>query len=427
MKRGFEPGQRRAWALLLLAGVSACETDGRAAFDFDAIVEPPRECVTVIHDALELGGPLHAFISDRPGASGGWGLVEASDELFVVRVPGSVDEPPTQTVRLHVPIEFVHDVQLRAGVDTGEAWVLVDNGVRTLVRLSPGVGELGRNAALSNFPAHDGQYCESQQTRVLVLIEGHPYILALPACSTDSTLRLHLLALERETLQFGTAWQLTFDPCVTESDPAACALLATYTITSVGRGDASSLPNLARVHVGLSLVRAFDLATNGARFRTDVSMLDMRINNGGPEVRLVTFTGVWSDSLPSNLGRVALSQDPWSTQMYVRNQLAVGDAALLRFDTVADRYTQISGSPELLPLDGRGELFQLDNQGAMLSLEDGVLRGVALRDVDSWPSWTTTTLIERDNPDGFEAAGPGSLLLRFADAPPQLVHVACVD
>jgi hypothetical protein len=67
----------------------------------------------------------------------------------------------------------------------------------------------------------------------------------------------------------------------------------------------------------------------------------------------------------------------------------------------------------------------------MLDIEDGVLRGIPLIDVDSWldswSGWRSHDLHSLPDLVDFEVSGVGQLLLRREQAPPQVVHVACLD
>jgi hypothetical protein len=412
----------RSTGLLLIGSLSlACE-DAREPFDLDALVEPTTECVTVVHESLDLGGPVHRFVGDSLGSPGGWGLTSLAGELVLVRVPASASEPPTAAIQLGLAEAFVNAVELHSGVD-GELWVLIQAGVVSLRRILPELGEVARNDLLANFPALVGSIseCPTAHTRSLLFVEGRPYMLALPDCAEGSALALHLLALERETLEYGISWQLTFDPCDGDQDPLTCMLIHAYTLESIGAASSTPHTELERVAVAFTQVRAFGVSEVFIR-SADISLLDMRISESGPHARLVTYREVWTDTLPFSIGPIGVTRDPYSTQLHVRNELHDDDAALVRLDTIAEQYDLLT-DVEQLPLAGRGRLVQLDNSGAMLELDGGTLRAVSLRD---WPAWTPHTLFELDDVVDFEISGIGQLLLRREEAPPQVVHVACV-
>jgi hypothetical protein len=402
----------------------ACD-EAREPFDLDALVEPATQCVTVVHESLDLGGPLHRFVGDSLGSPGGWGLVTLADALVVVRVPASTSEQPTAPIQLGLPDEFANDVELRVGVD-GELWVLSQAGIVSLRRVLPELGEVARNDLLANFPVPDQEQlggCPTAHTRSLMFVEARPYLLALPDCADGPALVLHLLALERETLDYEISWQLAFDPCDGEQDPITCALIHAYSLESIGAAGSTPHTELERVAVGFTQVRSFSITEFLVR-SAHISLLDMRVDESGPHARLLSFPNVWNESLPFLLSPVDVTRDPYSTQLHVRNYLHDEDAALARLDTIAGQYDLLTHA-EQLPLSGRGRLVQLDNSGAMLEVEDGALRAVSLRD---WPNWPTThTLLELDDLVDFEVGGVGQLLLRREEAPPQVVHVACVQ
>jgi hypothetical protein len=407
-------------ALIGLAS-SACE-DAREPFDLDALDEPTTECVTVVHESLDLGGTLHRFVGDSLGSPGGWGLVTLDDVLVLVRVPASAEEPPTAPIQLGLPEEYVFAVELRAGVDS-ELWVLIHDGSISLRRMLPELGEVARNDSLANFPvfAADGS-CPTTYTRSLLLIEGRPYVLALPDCEDGPALALHLLALGRENLQYEMSWQLAFDPCDGLADPVSCALIHAYSLQSISAPGSTPHAELERAAVAFTQVRAFGGLFGGLRL-ADISLLDMRMSEAGPHARLVSYREVWTDSLPFSLGPIEVTRDPYSTQLHVRNQLHDDDAALVRLDTIAEHYSLLTRVDQL-PLGGHGRLVQLDNSGVMLDVDDGALQAAALRD---WPDWTTHTLLELDDLVDFEVSGIGQLLLRREQAPPQVVHISCVE
>ena len=289
--RCYRDETRMGLALTVFAAL-ACEEDARAPFDLDALVEPTGECVTVVHESLDLGGELLRFAGDSFGASGGWGLVSIDDVLVLVRVPASPDEPPLAPMQLGLPAEFADSVELHVGLD-GELWVLVDAGNVSLRRMLPGLGEVGRNDTFSNFPAFvDDGGCPTTHTRTLLLIEGLPYMLALPDCSDGPALSVHLLALDRETLEYITAWQLAFDPCDGFADPVSCALIHAYSLETIGAAGSTPHATLERVAIAFTQVRAFAGVFQGALRLADVSLLDMRMTESGPYARLVSYREV---------------------------------------------------------------------------------------------------------------------------------------
>lgn len=435
--------QTRAWGRVLaiscliggLMSASGCE-DARAPIDLDDLVPPTGECVTVVHESLEIGGPLHRFISDAPGSAGGWALTTIINdanlqELAIVRVPASPGEAATPLVEIGSFTPDPKQVELRAGAEPGEAWVLSQTGgVVALRRLLPELGLAASNSMLGNFPVYDQSgNCPTTHARSLLLSEGRPYLLAIPDCSDDPSLTMGLLALERETLEFSTSWELSFDPCA-QQDPATCALLFAYWLPAISAGGTALLPDASRIPIGFTQQRVFapppslDMPPNSEMFpSSDVALLDMRITASGPTARLVTLRSLWIHAVPVSLSPVSVTQDPYSIQLHVRNELLADDALLLRFDTIDDLYIPLR---DPLPFDGQGRLVQLADQGVMLDVEDGVLRGVPLIDVDSWPIWRTYELMELPDLVDFEVSGVGQLLLRREQAPPQVVHLGCL-
>ena len=414
---------------------SGCE-DQRAPIDLDALVAPDRECVSVIHESLEIGSPVHRFVSDAPGSAGGWVLTTIVNdnnlqELAIVRIPASPNEAATPLVELGTFTPDPKSVELRAGAEPGEAWVLSHTGdVVALRRLLPELGLAASNAMLGNFPVYDQTgNCPTTHSHGLLLSEGRPYLVAIPDCSDDPTLSIGLLALERESLEFGTSWALTFDPCANQ-DPAGCALLFAYWLPSVSAGGSALLPDASRVPIGFTQQRLFTptpspaMIPNSEMFpSSDLSLLDMRITPSGPTARLVTLRSLWIHDVPVSLSPVTVTQDPYSIQLHVRNELLADDALLLRFDTIDDLYIPLR---DPLPFAGQGQLVQLADQAVMLDVEDGLLRGVPLIDVDTWPSWRSHDLIELPDLVDFEVSGVGQLLLRREQAAPQVVHIACL-
>ncbi|PRQ07630.1 hypothetical protein [Enhygromyxa salina] len=415
---------------------SACE-DPREPFDLDAIVAPNGACVTVVHEQLELDGPLHRFISDAPGSAGGWALTTIVNDdnlqvLAIVRVPASATEAPTPSVQLGSFTADPDHVEMRAGALPGEAWVLSHAGNAAILRrLAPELGVAASNGMLGNFPIQDpSDSCPTQYSRSLLLSDGRPYLLAIPDCSPNPGLSIGLLELERDTLEFGTSWALTFDPCA-QVDPTACALVFSYWLPLIGAGGSAPLPDTSRVPIGFTQLRVFAAppipnAPPGQEMAplSDVALLDMRLTASGPTARLVTLRSLWVHTVPVSLGPVTVTQDPYSIQLHVRNELLEDDALLLRLDTIDDVSIPLR---DPLPFDGKGELVQLADQGVMLDVEDGVLRGVPLIDPGGWSLWTTHDIIALPDLIDFEVAGVGQLLLRREQAPPQVVHVACLE
>jgi hypothetical protein len=419
MKLGWAGG----WAVPIVLATLGCE-DPRGPFDLDALVEPAVDCVTVVHESLDLGGPLHRFVGDSLGSPGGWGLVTLDGELTLVRVPASSDEPATASIPLGLPEAFADAVELRGGVG-GELWVLSQAGDVSVIRVLPEHGEVARNDSIAYFPAfvQDSSGCPTTHTRSFLFIEGRPYVLALPDCAGGPALSLHLLALEPETLAYEIAWQLSFDPCDGELDPISCAFEHGYWLESIGTAGSTPHTELERVAVAFTQVRAFGDQPEVLIRSADISLLDMRMLESGPHARLVNYRAVWTDYLPFGLGSLGVTRDPYSTQLHVRNAFYDDDAALVRLDTIAEYYSLIT-SVEQQPLTGRGRLVQLENSGAMMDVEDGALQAVPLR---NWPDWATYTLLELDDLVDFEISGIGQLLLRREQAPPQVVHVACLE
>ena len=416
-------------------GALGCES-GRAPLDLEAHVEPSEECVVIVHESLELGEAVHAFVSDGSGSRGGWALISFVNdndlvELGVARVPASELEAPTSIVGLGLTASDPDHVILRAGEIPGELWVhSTAADLVVLRRLEPELGLTASNGSIGLFPGTSGVSCPSSHARSLVLIEGRPYILAIPDCSETPALDLDFVELDPNTLDFGTSWQLSFNPCA-NLDPITCAQALAYTIVDVGAGATSPLSGATRVAVGFVQTRAYVgiLDPTGlpeTLLRSDVSLLDMRLTQTGPTARLVTFTGVWDHTLPVELEQPTLAQDPYSVLIQVRNQALGNDGALLRFDTIGDLYLQLH-DPALMPFDGRGTLLQLPSESVMVHADAGLVEAVPLLDVESWPAWTRYELHEDPSLVRVEPAGVGHLLLRREHLPPRILRVDCLN
>lgn len=426
-----------AWALAwTLAG---CD-DSRGPLDLGELVTPERECVELIHESLDLGGPIVAFASDTAGSRGGWALVstmiDLAPVLAMVRVPASADEPTT------APIVVAHDpndaprFRLRAGLELGTAWLLRDTDINQvspviLRKLAPGVGVVAANAELDNFPADEsGAECPERWSRQLVLIEGRPFMLAIPDCSEGPSVELQLLELDEHDLGFSTNWTLAFDPCL-GVDPQTCAAAYAYRLAAIGAGQSTHLPGASRVAIGFTQVRAFDdQFTNDAPIllSSDVSLLDLRVSETGPDARLLTFREVWVHVTPVSLGAVQLAQDHDALQIFVPNLASRIESALVRLDLITDLYLPAIGSEDALPFAGDGTLIQLERESAILQLdaELGLLRATALADIDAWATFPAQTLYEQPDLLGFESAGPGMLLIQRSEHPEQILHVTCL-
>lgn len=420
---GGAVARRRGWVLAPALAALGCD-DGRGPFDLDALAEPATQCVTVVHESLDLGGPLHRFVGDSLGSPGGWGLVTLDDELVLVRVPASTSEPSTAAIPLGLPDGYEDAVELRVGLG-GVLWVLIDVGIVSVRRVVPELGEVARNDALANFPAlvDDSSGCPTKHHRTLLFIEGRPFVLALPDCAAGPALVVHLLELEGETLEYEIAWQLAFDPCDDGQDPISCALVHAYALESISAASSTPHIELERAAIAFTQVRAFGSEAEILLRSADISLLDMRMSSSGPNARLVSYREVWTDNLPFSLGSPGVTRDPYSTQLHVRNELHDDDAALVRLDTIAEHYSLLA-RVEDLPLAGRGRVVQLESSGVMLDVDDGALRAAALR---SWPDWETSTLLELDDLVDFEVSGIGQLLLRRELAAPQVVHITCMQ
>ncbi len=414
--------QARAVAVVAVLTLG-CSDDVRGPFDLDNIEVPTDTCLTVIHESLDIGLTVHDYVADAPGSTGGWALVTIDNgvgvpELALVRIPASPDEPELAPIELGFSSLASVRVDLRGGAVPGELWMLQDSGTSaTLNKFAPGIGELVSNESIANFPVLDGgSGCPDSYERQLLLIEGRPFILALPNCSDSPALELQLLELDPDTVLFTGSWLLDFNPC---TDDPECATYQ-YTIAPIRGGESTHVPDAERVALGFSQVRNFgDAATS-----SDVSLLELRLTTGAPSARLVTFRQVWIT--PTTLSPVELAQDPFSVQLHVRNGGSQEDAALLRFDAIGELYIQIK-TPQLLPLGGRGRLVQLATQSAMVDVRDHKLEVVPLADVTAWPVWDPRVMVELDDLVGLQPAGGGQLLLHREYAPPQVVQLRCID
>lgn len=396
----------------------ACEDDVRATLDLDRIVEP-TDCVEVVHERLELGDELHEYLADAPHSAGGWALISVTDDfdpptLALVRVPATPDEPETEPIEVgHWSPGSVH-FELRSGAAPGELWVLRDAGSAvSLYKLHPGEGVVAYNA----YPTNDGGGgCPNYFSRQLLLLDEHPFVLALPSCSSSTALETQLFGFDPDSLLLDNGWLLTFDACA--SDPLCGLDGYPYTLSSIRGGESTRAADAQRIELGFTQVRNLEVGLVSA----DVSLLELWLVAGTPEARLVTLTGVWQ--VPTHLGLVHLAQDPFSTQLHVRNGNNL-DAALIRFDLAKKSIIRIT-SPQLLPLGGRGRLVQLGHQSAMIDVHGGALEVVPLVDVEMWPRWEPRILLEHDDLLDFEPAGVGQLLLRREQAPPQIVRLRCL-
>ncbi len=422
---------RLVLAGLAIGGPTACE-DGRSSFDLDGLVEPERECVEIVHEALELGGPIYAFASDTPGSRGGWALVstivQGDSVLAMIRVPANADEPPTEALVVALDPFDAPLFQLRAGLELGTAWLLREGAPVTLRKLAPGVGLEAINTELDNFPVDEsGADCPDQWWRQLLLISGRPFMLALPDCSEGPDVEMQLLELDEHTLGFLTNWTLAFDPCQ-GLDPAACASAYAFRLEAIGTGQSTHLPGASRVGVGFTQVRAFDGVGSEApiALSSDVSLLDLRVDASGPDARLLTFREVWLHATPFPLGAVQLGQDREATQLFVPNLADRSESALFRLETISDALTPTTS--EALPFSGAGTLVQLDRESAMLHLDTktGRLEATSLADVGTWGAFTSQVVHEEADVIGFASAGPGMLLIQRSEHPDQLLHLGCM-
>jgi hypothetical protein len=426
-----------AW--LLTCALVACD-EGRTPLDLDQLITPDYECVELVHESLDLGGPIVAFASDIAGSPGGWALVstvlDVDPVLVLVRVPARVDEPLTAPIVVaNTPLD-APQFHLRAGLELGTAWLLrgVDSsqpGPVVLRKLAPGVGVIASNGVLDNFPADEsGAECPDRWWRQLVLIEGRPFMLAIPDCSDGPGVELQLLALDEQNLDFLTNWTLAFDPCA-GLDPLTCAQVHAYRLLTIGPGQSTHLPDASRVAIGFTQVRAFDEglpSTGPILMSSDISLLDLRVDANGPDARLLTFREVWSHVTPFPLGPVELAQDHDSLQIFVPNLADRSESVLVRLDAITDVYLAARGA-EVLPHAGEGALIQFARESAVLDVDVdwGRLHATPLVDVEVWGSFASRVLFEQDDLIGFESAGPGMLLLRRSEHPEQLLHVACMQ
>lgn len=407
---------RTGVALLVWLAICGCEQDVRAPFDLDQIEDWDGDCVAVLRERLEVGLELHEYVADSSSSRGGWALATMLDDSnqptpAIVRVPAE-RERATKPIALSLQ---GGSIELRPGARPGELWVLQKSKANTwLGKIEPSTGVTAGNPSIANFPVVDDiSNCQSQFHRQLLLIEGRPFVLALPACSDSTKLELQLLELDPDTLVFASAWQLTFDPCATDPE---CGLYP-YALTPIRGGESTHSPNAKQVSVGFSQVRDYGNGLTSA----GVSLLELEKNGDAPSARLITFREVWFT--PTDLGPVQLGEDLSSVLLHVRNGGSDHDAALLRFDVFGQLFLQIK-SPNL-PLAGRGRLIQLETESAMIDVDDGKLVAVPLDDVASWPDWQPQTLLELDDLIGFEPAGIGQLLLRREHAPAQVVQLRC--
>ena len=426
-------------SVLALLGATSCSLDSRAPLDLDAYEQGSELCVEVVHEALDLGGPILRVVADEGVDGGAWALVHRQDldppNLVLARVPPpGGEELETPLVELDLTPNYAPAIELRAGAKPGELWALVPSATgQTLLYLVPELGLLGQNGALSNFPLIDPTPpCPATYNRILMFAEGRPYVLAAPDCSPNAGLVLHLLELEPESLAFGVSWNLEFDPCFDAPDPTSCALASAYSVPIIQPPRTSLTVASQRTPIGLSMMRQLnqsDPRAEGGSLRDlhEVALLDVVIDEGGPNAGLLTLPGfaeLWPLSVPVLLGPAQVGRDLYSTQLLVHNLAAVDDAVLMRFDTAIERYDLVR---ESLPFDGSGELVQLDGSSAILDIdrERGVLEAVELVDVDAWPRWSPVELIELEDLVDVEQAGVGKLLLRRENNAPQLISLSC--
>ncbi|MCA9682439.1 MAG: hypothetical protein KC457_09605 [Myxococcales bacterium] len=428
---------RRALLALLAATLvttpTACEQDPRGPLDLDAVDEPVEACVIVDHDApLFVDGQtdIYAFVADAADARSGWALIgyqaplQVEVELALVRVPDG-DEPETPLIPLGVPPFYADEAELRAGLEPGSAWLLLPGSdALSLHAFTIGKGLVASNNLLTNFPGNGGSGCPNVWQRQLLLIEGRPFIFALPDCSSGPALEPELLELSPSDLSFVTSWVLSFDPCFGADDPEQCAQLLGIYLGDITPGASSQLPGAGKVPVAYSYVVYPLDAQQGKIPLTIVAMLELRLGAEGPEARQLTFPPTWNQDPPPPLGEVALTQDGFSTQLHVRSQALPQDEALFRLDTVHDLYAVTT---DFVPLSGRGKLIQLATESAMMTVDHEAVLAVPLIDYAHWPQWSENRIDELPGLLRIEPAGLGHLLLRRKDAAPQIIRVRCLD
>jgi hypothetical protein len=415
--------RRLAAAVLVSGSALGCE-DARAPFDLDAVVEPSEDCVTVVHEALELGPTVHRYVADGPSSAGGWALATIlypeGPVLAMVRVPAGPDEPPTPSFLFGVPEVFAQGrFEFRVGAAPGELWLLHTinpSSATHLLKFVPKYSVVSA-ASLTGLVSVDGlAACPTRHHFQLLLIQGRPYVLAFPDCAEQPGLMLQLIELDPTVLVAANRWSLSFNSCAADPFPDLCAVYGP-TIEAVTPGEATHFADAERVAVGF----AQDLRYPGGGVRTHMSLLELRRSGDEvPKARVVTAE-TWTT--PTILGRIELGQDPFSTALFVRNLAGYEDAALLRFDMIGEHYLQIK-APDL-PLGDRGRLAQLDHHAVMLGVSEGSLLAVPLIHPQTWPSWEPRTLLELDDLVAVEPAGVGHVLLRREHAWPQVLRLSC--
>ncbi len=415
--------------LLVLAPMLGCD-DARTPLDLDALAEPERVCIEVVHEQLEVGGPIRSFISDGPGSPGGWALFENPDprltfdpSVAVVRVPANADEPPTELIEIDPLLVNADDYSLRAGVEPGSAWVFRRTGTVSVRKIVAGLGSVAGNGLITNFSPDYDDSCGVTWSYELLLIEGRPFVLAVPSCSDDAAIGLHLLELDEHTLDFVTTWSLIFDPCA-GLDPLTCFNAYPYRIADIDPGQSTQLAGAGRVLFGFTQDRVSTLDV-GIFDGTSVSLLDLRLTTSGPEARLLTFPDVILEQ-NSLLGPIELAQDPYAVQAFLPNYYYPHASLLFRLDTVTDLYLQATSFDSVL-FGGTGQLVQLTYESAMVRLDEGRLQAISLLDDQRWPSGPARTMIELPDLLDFESAGQGMFLLHRAEHPEQIIHLACVE
>lgn len=416
----------RLGRLALLLTLTGCDVEPREPLDLDELDEPEPECLTVVEPSLELGLELHRFVSDGPGSRGGWGLVTLADDLLaLVRLPASPTEPPTAPIQLELRPSQVDAFDLRAGTPSGTAWLLSrgTNSAR-LRRLDPGVGVSANNGQLANFPGTGlGSTCPQRWNRELLLIEGRPYLLAMPDCSEGPGLEFYLLELSPSELDFAASWELAFDPCIAFPDVTSCVTEFGYRVESVSPGRSTRLPNASRVSLPFVQVREFVAAVSDLR-STDISLLDLRMSEVGPDARLITFREVYLGTVAPSVEPVELAQDAFALQLFVRSRQPAFPDVLVRIDTVADDFRLTNAANLPFAADA---LVQLERESALVrTTPGGDLEAISLAEVTRWGDWDTMRYDEPGDLVAVDSAGPGHLLLHRRSAPPQLVAAACV-
>lgn len=429
---------------LLLAPLAmlACEP----AVEVDAIPElgptdagSDGSCFAVVDDELFPEVEVLSAIGDGSPDGGAWVLtretIDNVSTMVMRRLPRPGEVPPQPMYDLEIDGVMSGQVELIPGAAPGQAYVF-DHTVERLWLFDRDIGVATIGPGLADEP---GIGPPDAWDRSLVFASGRPLLLITPRTYGDLGLVLYVSELDPFLDASGPLLELIFeDPYAQPPEELPPdqwwpdwdqTLIRVAAISRGQEGPAATIAiertrELVNPDPGLTEPQDLDPVTT-------ISLLRLRFDAAGlPQASTPALDLLFDKSHiagPVRWDNVGLARDPFDVWLYAEDMFEPADKRLAAFDPVQDVTYGWTLSTELddlqllqlpaqavLAARGRPDIDDQDAGDDFYIAADGKDGAFDVRLVHTLPGLA-----------GYEQAGPGHVLLRRADAAPQLVWIGC--